>query len=312
MLPCWPAVFRNALTTPGTLAAVVDNPVLHVGEHWAYRARQIDDVVQVEVLKVGTQRPPRVLVRWVDESFEGRQEWVPPARLKVRWDVVDAFREHEACWNRIDALGIGDEPAYWAADAVFETLIDDGVARMEWREAGACRITDSVRLAELTSLDIAVWSQCSEGFTEGEDLVVPWPVTEEIAAAAAQHNPAPILEKVLNDENEARYRAIHGHWYRGRGSNPGSTIPAEICIQVDNERGKPQRELLRQWCGAQAVDRFDELVELRKEIHRVGKIAEAAIDALRKAGRKAEAQQLARQLGTPVEMLRHKGLPAIE
>jgi hypothetical protein len=44
-----------------------------------YRARQIEDVVEVEVLKIGTQRPARVLVRFVDERFEGRQEWVPPA-----------------------------------------------------------------------------------------------------------------------------------------------------------------------------------------------------------------------------------------
>lgn len=46
-----------------------------VGESSAYRARQIDDVVEVEVLKLGMQRPPRVLVRFVDERFEGRQEW---------------------------------------------------------------------------------------------------------------------------------------------------------------------------------------------------------------------------------------------
>jgi hypothetical protein len=47
------------------------------------------------------------------------------------------------------------------------------------------------------------------------------------------------------------------------------------------------------------------LAELRKEIRRVGQIAEAAITALGEAGRKREADQLARELGTPVEMLRH-------
>ncbi|MCW2659268.1 MAG: hypothetical protein JWP83_420 [Mycobacterium sp.] len=105
-----------------------------VGESWAYRARPIDDVVEVEVLKLGTQRPPRLLVRFVDERFEGRQEWVSPARLKVRWAAVDGFREHEARWNRIDELGIGDDPVGRAAEVVFETLIDHDVARMEHRE----------------------------------------------------------------------------------------------------------------------------------------------------------------------------------
>jgi hypothetical protein len=278
------------------------------GESWAYRARQVDDVVAVEVMKLGTQRPARVLVRFVDERFEGRQEWVPPARLKVPWAVVDVFREREARWDRIDKLGIGDEPVSRAAEEVFEGLIDHDIARIDYREAGACRITDSDRLAALTGLDAEQWTQCTDGFAEGADQVVPWSVTEQIASAAARRNPEPILETVRNEENEARHEAIHGRCYRGRGSRPDHTLPAEICIQVDNEHGKPRRAILRQWCGANAVERFDELVELRKEIHRVGQIAETAITALRRAGRKQEAEELARQLGTPVEILRRHEL----
>ncbi|MCW2659267.1 MAG: hypothetical protein JWP83_419 [Mycobacterium sp.] len=82
------------------------------------------------------------------------------------------------------------------------------------------------------------------------------------------------------EESEARYKAIHGRWYRGRGSRPDYTIPADICIQTDNEYYKPRRAILRLWCGAEAIDRYDELAELRKEIHRVGQIAESAIKAL--------------------------------
>jgi hypothetical protein len=281
---------------------------LAVGQSWAYRARQVDDVVEVEVLKLGTQRPPRVLVRFVDERFEGRQEWVSPARLKTLWEFVDAFREWDAHWNRMFELGRGfDDPGDGAATEVFDALIPGEVARMEYREAAACRITDSARLCELTGLDPAVWAQCPDGFTEGADLVVPWPVTEQIAAAAARRNPTPILEAVHSEENEARHRAIHGQRSGGRGSDSDRVIPAEICIEVDNKHRKPRWVILRRWCGVEEVERFDELVELRKEIHRVGQIAEAAIAALRNAGRKADADQLARQLGTPVEMLRHDG-----
>lgn len=297
---------RRSDAHTGYVATPDNDP--HVGESWAYRARQIDEVVEVEVLKIGTQRPARVLVRFVDERFEGRQEWVPPARLKVRWEAVDTFRECEALWARIEELGIGDEPVSRAADEVFETLIDTDIARIDYREAGACRITDSACLTELTGLDAAVWMRCADGFADGKDFVVPWPITEQIAAAAARCIPDPILDVVHREENEARYQAIHGHWYPGRGSRPDHTVPAEICIAVDNEHGKPRRAILRRWCGAEAVERYDELVELRKEIHRVGQIAETAIDALRKAGRTQQADSLARQLGTPVEMLRHNGL----
>jgi hypothetical protein len=40
------------------------------------------------------------------------------------------------------------------------------------------------RLAGLIGLDIAAWIQCQDGFAEDADLVAPWPVTEQIAAAA--------------------------------------------------------------------------------------------------------------------------------
>ena len=54
-----------------------------IGESWAYRARSIDQLVEVEVLRIGTSKPARVLVRFVADEFEGRRDWVPPARLKV-------------------------------------------------------------------------------------------------------------------------------------------------------------------------------------------------------------------------------------
>ena len=102
-------------------------------ERWAYRARRLDDLVEVEVVKTGTQRPARVQVRFVEERFEGRQEWVPPARLKVRWSSVGEFLHREALWDRIAELGIGEDPRRSAAEQVFDTLIDSAIARMEYK-----------------------------------------------------------------------------------------------------------------------------------------------------------------------------------
>lgn len=286
---------------------MTDGSELQLGQAWAYRARQTDDLVQVEVLKVGTQRPARVLVRFVGDDYEGRQEWVPPVRLKVLWEAVDTYRKREVEWDRIHALGPGvDDPGERAAEEVFEMLIDSAIARMEYREGGACRISDSERLAGSTGLTPETWNQSPEAFHEDDELVVPWPVTKEIAAAMARRNPTPLLEAVENEENRERYRAIHGQIYRGRGGRPDDVISAEVCRQVDSEHGKPRRAIIRSWCGAEMVARYDELAELRKEIHRVGNIAEEAITALRQAGRKHEADHLARKLGTPVDILRHK------
>lgn len=79
------------------------------GESWAYRARSVDDLLEVVVLRLGTQRPARLMVRFVDDHFEGRQEWVPPSRLKVRWEAVDGFRERERLWERVFSLGIDED-----------------------------------------------------------------------------------------------------------------------------------------------------------------------------------------------------------
>ena len=81
-------------------------------------------------------------------------------------------------------------------------------------------------------------------------------------------------------------------------------VSPEHSIEFDNDYLKPRREVLRSWCGVEAVERFDELVELRKEIKRVGDVAQSAITALRATGHASQASQLERELGTPVEMLR--------
>ena len=75
---------------------------MKIGERWGYRAHNIDSLVEVEVLKIGTQKPPRTLVRFIDEQFEGRQEWIPPTRLKVIWKDAVEFEAREARWDRVD------------------------------------------------------------------------------------------------------------------------------------------------------------------------------------------------------------------
>lgn len=64
------------------------------GERWAYRAAPDHGAIsEVEVLKVGTQRPRRVKVSFTADEAEGREEWVSPARLRVRWEDKDAWLE---------------------------------------------------------------------------------------------------------------------------------------------------------------------------------------------------------------------------
>lgn len=78
-------------------------------EVWAYRARGVDPLTPVRVVRHGQNTPPRVLIHFVDEQMEGREEWVPPARLKVPWAEVDDFIAVEARWQAVYDLSPSNE-----------------------------------------------------------------------------------------------------------------------------------------------------------------------------------------------------------
>lgn len=282
-----------------------DGTTVEAGQSWAYRARQGGALAQVTVIRPGTQRPARVLVKFADEAFEGRREWVPPARLKTRWENVDEFRAREARWDRIDAAGLPlDDPRENAAETVIELLLGDDGVEMGYRESGAVRLRDPAAVATKLGLNLDQLTGHPLVFTEDEVLIAPWEVTELIVTTAARRNPGPVLEYVAREEREAQQEAIHGRWYRGGRRHDDWYVEPERCAETDNEYSRPRRELLRTWCGAEATDRFSELAELRKEVRRIGEVAQSAINALRAAGRQAEAATLQRELGTPVDILR--------
>lgn len=274
------------------------------GESWAYRARQVDPLVEVSVVRLGAQKPARVLVRFVDDEFEGREDWVPPARLKVPWSEVEEYRAREERWNRLYATGLDrDDPREDATEEVLELLIDDDVASIGYRHGGAISIAQPQVLADQLGLQIEQLTRHPDSFVEDGVVIAPWEITELVVRTAAERSPELIMQRVWEGEQKARYEAIHGH-YLSTSRGKDTYISPEHSIEFDNDYLKPRRELLRSWCGVEAVERFDELVELRKEIKRVGDVAQSAIAALRAAGHASQASQLERELGTPVEMLR--------
>jgi hypothetical protein len=130
-----------------------------VGQLWAYRARAADLLACVEVLRIGTARPPRILVRFVDHQFEGKQEWVSPARLKVPWAHADAWQAGESRWAALRAASnhVRDTAEERAADLVLDSLTDWNLAEAGFnRDTGMLRIRDVDALAKDIGLDRAV------------------------------------------------------------------------------------------------------------------------------------------------------------
>jgi hypothetical protein len=104
-----------------------------VDEAWAHRAHHQDPLVHVVTVRLGVKKPRRVLVRFVDDAFEGLQEWVPPTRLKVPWSSVDEFVATERRWETVMALSPEyDSPEETAAGVVFDLLISPDLAILGW------------------------------------------------------------------------------------------------------------------------------------------------------------------------------------
>ncbi len=260
-----------------------------VGEPWAYRARHVDPLVQVVVVRLGVKTPRRVLVRFVDEEFEGLQDWVPPARLKVPWAGVEEFAARERRWDAVVAGAPPDRdgPEESAADAVFDLLIAPELAVLGWNATrGVIRVHDVAGLAAFLDVEPSALRADGVSFEEDGDLISPWPVALAVARRAAARDPQRVLRHVEEEEADARREATYGSWHRRRGA-PDDHIPAEICASVDEEHGRPVRALLRGWCGADAVDLRGEISSLRREAAGAAELAQSAVDCSVDTGTRA-------------------------
>lgn len=283
---------------------------MDVDSRWGYRARAVDPLVEVRVVKTGTQRPTRVLVEFIEASFEGKQEWVPPARLKVEWACVEEFSAREQRWRAVavDSPGRWDTPVLRAASTIFEILIDEKLASEECREGGVCRIHNRVALADYLKVDVKDLVSSEVAFEEDGDLIVPWQTTLFIASRAAQTHQDAVADYLDREERRARHEAIHGHHLAStRGS--GMYVTPERSQEFDAEYYRPLRDVLRGWIGTEAPDRVEELHALRAEVARLGALVEQAVAALRARGHAKDARVIESALGTPVDQLRKPEQP---
>lgn len=184
------------------------------------------------VVKHGTKRLARVFDRFTDLSLEGREEWVPPARLQVPWPDVDTYRAEEARWDAVlDLSPRGDTGESDAAHKVFELLVPEDVADLNWR-GHYLAVKDMQRLSSLSEMSVAGLASHSVAFDDpSEGLIVPWPVALSAAQALAQRQPDVIADAVDKDEQEFQQEAIHGRHYAGRDG--GWEVPPKRAITYD-------------------------------------------------------------------------------
>lgn len=278
-------------------AAEPKGSTMRVGETWAYRARRKDCAAEVEVLKIGTKAPSRVLVQFLADEFEGHREWVPHARLKAPWAHVDDFVAREQRWDAVATPGLSaDDPRGYAAEIVFSELIPNELATFGYgTRGGITTIVDVDALAALVAVEPKELRFQPSSFVDGGLLIVPWDTTLLVATAAARGTPQSILTWVDSAAREAFRDSIHGSYLGARTSH---FMDPEACIAFDEKHGKPVRDTLLKWCGADASGQFDERRVLRDEARRIRRIARDAIDLLSQTNTRA-ARRLRIDLDSP-------------
>ncbi|CAM4046877.1 hypothetical protein [Helcobacillus massiliensis] len=211
------------------------------GESWAYRARGKDPLVEVKVMRFGTEKPPRVLIQFADERK--KEEWVPPSRLKTPWNNAAAFSEREQRWARLEEGYRGPfDPELNAAEQIIELFMDKEMVEIEYNSGSALRIKNFGYLMGLLRISRGFFTHYAHAFAEGGDTIVPWPATIAVGARFAEVHPEDVLRYIADEEARAENESVHGmRVHRG-------FISAEVCKREDEEHGRPTRRFLRAWC----------------------------------------------------------------
>ena len=222
-------------------------PEVTVGEEWAYREKSGATVTRVTVTRLGTTKPLRVRVRFTEDQYEGREEWVPPNRLKIRWEGVTHWQEREDHWEAVrDAsYHISDTPEYWAVSSVFDALSDIEVRDGYGRDAGILTIGDIDQVCAALGVEKTLFLDDPFTFVDDDgSLVAPWAVTYRLARHVAPLVADRILAEVEREETKHRQRALYGEHYKGFDGGDRYMSP-EVCAELD-AKWKQVNDVVRQ------------------------------------------------------------------
>jgi hypothetical protein len=276
------------------------------GQRWAYRATSsplTDQVTEVIVLKVGTKRPARVQVEFVDDADEGRRAWVPPVRLVVRWPAAAAWVERQQKWQRVVALS--SHVAYSVeAFACSEVLgaVDPTIERVGFEPdsypVGVLVVRDP---SVLDGLDDHCISSLNGAFVDGGVLVAPWPAALSLAEHLASQHSERIVEWV---RDMAQRRLTATELARcGDDRKYGSNLSVR---EYYNRLAQGEATALA-WCGRAVVGERSEVDELRAAVVQLDDTVRRLFKTLQESVRRPitsrTLRSIARQLGISLDAI---------
>jgi hypothetical protein len=268
---------------------------MNKGERWAYEIPKKYNLVEVVVDRIGTKRPPRVLISFVGDEFEGASEWVPPSRLKTPWAGVDAYLVREAAWDRLRAHSADvTEVESFAVEHVLIDRLPESVATRMFNHGnfGLIAVHDWSALETLTGGSRADLIK-GESLLEDGDTICSWLTTLEIAKTYTVNHAGDIMRELDKYDEKLRHEAIYGRVER-RGGREHFTGPEHIAAFYD-EYLAAMIEIIRGW-GGEAEAKRNEVDEMRRELWEATALVNRAVHVLLATGNEEEAWRLHSQV----------------
>ncbi|KAB8170807.1 PE-PGRS family protein [Streptomyces sp. 3MP-14] len=274
---------------------------MEIGESWAYRARAKDwgaAVSRVELVRVGGPRSSgRVHVRFLEGEETGLQEWVAPDCLLAPWADVEVFRADDAAELALAEASreVRGTAAFEAARLVLGFVRPKKSLRLRRTvaDAGVLEIVRFEDTAALFGLDLAELSADPMLHKNRNGLCLTgWPVTKRIARHAAEKFADRILPETDNRQQTLEEERARPSWHSWQRRDDRKLDAEQTVLRT-----------VREWCGEERADRYDELVALRAEVLRLGELVERAVRTLRDRGHGVIASTIERDLGTHISSL---------
>lgn len=248
---------------------------MNIGEVWAYRSTLQGRFHPVRILDLGT----KARVEFEEPKYEGERRWVPRTRLVVIWADVESHVAIEQQWRNVGADAV-DKNEFRAAEVAFGELIPEQLADLRYDGyKGVADVTDIGALSVFVSLPVEQLST-RPAFVDQDGWHIPWGTTLAVARTATAMYPDKIFAYIDGLRSKFRSPLILGE-------------DAENIVTGEEYRRSPQKvqemyakwdapiiSILHAWIGTDRVVERTDLDGLRRELTRVGDVANRAISAL--------------------------------
>jgi hypothetical protein len=246
------------------------------------------------VTKVGTSKPERFKVLYVEDDFEGRTEWVSRAKLQCPWPVAGEWLAARGAWTAAAADEPPPDDESEAVDRILDFLLPRTIARREHLSSrrGLVTIVRPDLLADLAH--VPVNQVVTSGWWHDQVCTVPWTTTLALCENLVRANRSRVVSWLRGLESASVHGRTHGD-YTGQREHR-VFIPPGVFGENYDDYEREMFELLQGWLGLDLASREYELAATRRELDRVLEIAQSAVSALRASGQEKQAWALQRNL----------------